>query len=177
MNYSDAVATLRVLLSADDEPVLDDQELAVVLRFGERTDLAGNSPLNLSSVAAYAAATDYVVGDVVQDGTTGRFWMALCSGTSGGVTFPNMAGDPLVSHTVEDGSVLWCDNGTAWRPTYDLHAAASQGWRVKSGKLVGKYDFSADGQTFSRRQMFVHCMEMAKAFGRKSPMTVTLVER
>ena len=177
MNYSEAVAALRVLLSADDEPVLDDEELAIILRSGERPDMAGNSPLNLLGVAAYTTSTDYTVGDVVVDGTTGRYWLALCSGTSAGVTFPDLAGDPLASHTIEDGSVLWCDNGTRWRPTYDMHAAASLGWRVKAGKLTAKYDFSTDGQTFSRRQWFVHCMELAQGYSRKSPLTVTLVDR
>lgn len=174
MNYSEAVSALRILLAADDEPVLDDVELAQMLKFGERCDMAGNSPLNLSSVLVYAIDEAYVVGDVVLDGDTGRYWMALCSGTSTGVTFPDMAGSQVVSHTVEDGAVLWCDNGTRWRPTYDLNSAASWGWRVKAGKVSSKYEFQADGQVYSRQQWFAHCMELSKSFARKAPTTVVL---
>jgi hypothetical protein len=176
VNYSEALAALRTLVSADDEPTLDDLEIAQVLKFGERCDLAGNSPLNLSTVSGYAEDTDYVVGDVVVDGDTGRYWLALCSGTSAAAVFPDLDAEPLTSVRVEDGSVLWVDNGTQWRPTYDLNVAASWGWRVKAGKVSAKYQFQTDGQVFSRQQWFAHCMELSKAFERKAPTTVTLVE-
>lgn len=66
---------------------------------------------------------------------------------------------------------------TDWTPTYDVYAAAALGWEIKAGKAAGDFRFAEDGQSFSREQVFEHCMQMAKTFrkGRsRATRTVTL---
>lgn len=54
-----------------------------------------------------------------------------------------------------------------WTPTYDLNAAAAEGWRWKAAKVAGKFDVSTDGQAVSRSQMVAHCQQMADQYRRK----------
>lgn len=60
----------------------------------------------------------------------------------------------------------------AWTPTYDLNRGAAEGWRRKAAKLAMRYDFSADGQTFSRSQAMAHCERMAEHYRRRIAATV-----
>lgn len=60
--------------------------------------------------------------------------------------------------------LVFGDDG--WTPTWDLRAAAAEGWRRKAGKVAGDYTFSTDGQSFSRSDMYAHCMEMSKQYRR-----------
>jgi hypothetical protein len=55
-----------------------------------------------------------------------------------------------------------------WEPTWDLDAAAAEGWRWKAAAIADRFGFSADGATFSRDQQWQHCMEMAGRFGARS---------
>ena len=55
---------------------------------------------------------------------------------------------------------------TDWVPTYDLNRAAVEGWRWKAAKLIGAYDFQADGASYSRSQMLAHCEKMAAQYAR-----------
>jgi hypothetical protein len=48
-----------------------------------------------------------------------------------------------------------------WTPTYDLHAAAADVWEEKAAAAVGKFDFSADGATYSRNQVYQACVKQA----------------
>lgn len=56
---------------------------------------------------------------------------------------------------------------SGWTPTYDLHRAAAEGWRWKAARLVGAYDFTADGATYQRSQMLAHCERMIAQYARK----------
>lgn len=183
MEYSEAVSALRMLVRSDEEPTLTDAELDELLSMSRRSDVGGNPPANTSTVPAHQTSTAYTAGDVVTD-AYGRYWVALTSGTTASsapsatsAAWPDFRGRPRTDHTVRDGGVLWADNGTKWRTTYDLHAAAAMGWRVKAAKVSPKYDFSADGQSYSRRQWFTSCMEMVSTFARKGPATVVVVDR
>lgn len=43
-----------------------------------------------------------------------------------------------------------------WTPTYDVrgcYAAIAEGWALKRGKAVGRFDFTTDGQMFRRSQV------------------------
>lgn len=44
--------------------------------------------------------------------------------------------------------------------SYDLNRAAAEVWRRKMGHYVSAYNFSTEGQSFSREAMFQHAREM-----------------
>ena len=53
---------------------------------------------------------------------------------------------------------------TGWTPTYDLPAAAADVWEEKAAAAVGNFDFNADGGSFSRSQVHLQCMQMARHY-------------
>lgn len=65
-----------------------------------------------------------------------------------------------------DGQGLAPSDAT-WTPTWDLNAAAAEGWRRKAGKAAGQFSFTADGQTFHRAEMYRHCLSMAEHYAKK----------
>jgi hypothetical protein len=55
-------------------------------------------------------------------------------------------------------------NGTmpasdAWTPTWDLNAAAAEGWGWKANTVAGDFTFSADGASYSKADVLAHCAE------------------
>jgi hypothetical protein len=48
---------------------------------------------------------------------------------------------------------------------WDLNSAAAEGWRLKAGKAANRFDFGSDVNSFSRDQVYKHCIEMAKHYG------------
>ncbi len=61
-----------------------------------------------------------------------------------------------------------------WTPTWDLNAAAAEGWRWKAGKVAGAYTFGDSGSTFNRSDMVKACMAMAKTYGSRGAGTIKL---
>lgn len=53
---------------------------------------------------------------------------------------------------------------SGWTGTYDLNAAAAEGWRWKAAKVAGDFTFATDGQSFNRSDMVKACLEMSKTF-------------
>lgn len=53
-----------------------------------------------------------------------------------------------------------------WTLTYDLNFGAAEGWRIKAGRAAHKFNFSEDGQTFQRAQIYAHCVAQADRYGR-----------
>lgn len=53
---------------------------------------------------------------------------------------------------------------TGWAGTYDLNAAAAEGWRWKAAKVAGDFTFASDGQQFNRADMAKACMDMARTY-------------
>lgn len=53
-----------------------------------------------------------------------------------------------------------------WTPTWDLNAAAAEGWRRKAGKVAGEFTFNADGGSFNRAEQYRACLDMAKSYSR-----------
>ena len=54
-----------------------------------------------------------------------------------------------------------------WTPTWDLNRGAAEGWRRKAAKLVMRFDFETDGQSFRRSQAVQHCERMAEQYRRR----------
>ena len=55
----------------------------------------------------------------------------------------------------------------AWTPTYDLNAAAAEGWRWKAAAVAGQFDFVTDSQRFNRSQVVEMCLEMSDRYRRR----------
>lgn len=77
-----------------------------------------------------------------------------------------------------DSAVIDADgryiNDDDWVPTFQIGRAVSRGWMLKASKIVGNYQFSDSGQTFSRQQIHEHCMAMVKEYQRLSSQSVSM---
>lgn len=56
----------------------------------------------------------------------------------------------------------------AWEPTWDLDAAAAEGWRRKAGIAASQFSFGEDGQRFERAQVYANCLSQAEQFARRA---------
>lgn len=69
------------------------------------------------------------------------------------------------------------DANPNWTPTYDLNAAAGDIWEEKASAVSHKYDFSADGGSFSASKQYDQYMKQARNFrSRRLPSTVAMVK-
>lgn len=58
-----------------------------------------------------------------------------------------------------------------WVPTYNLRAAARQGWILKMGKAAELQSTDLDGDRMSADQVFDHCERMVRRYsGTASPL-------
>lgn len=55
-----------------------------------------------------------------------------------------------------------------WEPTWNLDAAAAEGWRRKAALAVARFDFAEDGQSFHRAQIYSHCLTQAAQYARRA---------
>lgn len=55
----------------------------------------------------------------------------------------------------------------AWEPTFDLDAAAAEGWRWKAGQAAPRFGVSLDGDTLHRQQIYAHCLRQAEMYARR----------
>lgn len=55
-----------------------------------------------------------------------------------------------------------------WTPTWDLDAAAAEGWRRKAGLAAARFTFAEDSQRFDRAQIYAHCLSQAEQYARRS---------
>lgn len=61
---------------------------------------------------------------------------------------------------------------TDWVGTWDLNAAAAEGWRMKAGKVAGDFSFSADGSSYQKADVLAHCLEMEAKYASMSHGTL-----
>lgn len=117
--------------------------------------------------ASHAYSANAVIVPLARNG---YLYQVTAAGTSGATepTWP-MAG------TVTDGGVTWTVYGLSWVPTYDLNAAAAEGWRWKAAAAACRFDFSVARNQFQREQVHTHCLAMAKAYARKSAYTISIL--
>ena len=55
-----------------------------------------------------------------------------------------------------------------WEPTYNMNAAAAEGWRVKAGKVSDQFRVQGDSQMFAREQVHRHCKAMADIYEKRA---------
>ena len=64
-----------------------------------------------------------------------------------------------------------------WTPTYDLNGAAADVWEEKAALVIGKFDFSANGGSYSQSQQYDQYMKQVRFYrSRRMPSTVMLVK-
>ena len=61
---------------------------------------------------------------------------------------------------------------SSWEPTYDFNAAAAEGWRWKAAKVSDRFSFSSDAGSFSRDQVYAHCLQMASHYSSRVVRTL-----
>lgn len=61
-----------------------------------------------------------------------------------------------------------------WQPTYDLKAAAAEGWRWKAGKASELVSADLDGERMSSNQVFEHCERMVQHYSRKGAVSFSV---
>lgn len=66
---------------------------------------------------------------------------------------------------------------TGWTPTWDLNAAAAEGWRWKAARVAGDFTFSADGASYSKADVLAHCLDMEQTYLAKCSGTSLVVGR
>lgn len=170
MNAASAAARLARFVAAEEDPVLSSAALADLLTLAQRPDENGNLPTNVASAPVWVTATTYAPGDVVQPSPAdGRWWRCAIGGTSASTqpTWPDNEGDLRTGDLVVDGTVTWEDAGAAWAGTYDLAAAAAEGWEQKASLAAPRFQFTTDGQMFFRQQIHAHCKAQARAYRAK----------
>jgi hypothetical protein len=102
-------------------------------------------------------------------------WLRIREDTSASAP-PSLTDDEvesLVSFARRSDRYGLAPSDDGWTPTYNLNAAIARGWRIKAGKVAGKFDFSTDGQAFSRSQQHQMCLEMADRYARKANGTIS----
>lgn len=61
-----------------------------------------------------------------------------------------------------------------WEPTYDLNAAAAQGWLIKAGKASATLEVDPPGSGIYTSQVFENCRRMARIYEAKRTSSVRL---
>jgi hypothetical protein len=156
MDEATATTRLQSMTAWDSEPALTSDQITALVAFARRAD---DTFRWVDDDASWAASTAYALADRRAPLTrNGHVYQVSTAGTSGSSepTWPTSAGA-----TVVDGTVTWTEAGGSWAPTYDLNAAAAEGWRWKAAKVAGEFDFGTDQQTFDRTGKHDQCMAMA----------------
>lgn len=76
--------------------------------------------------------------------------------------------DALLDNVATTDSNGVAPGGTGYVPTWDLNAAASEGWRMKAGMVAGDFNFSADNASYSKADVLAHCLEMQTRYANLS---------
>lgn len=92
---------------------------------------------------------------------------------------PTLSGDELQG-LLDDYAVIDSEGidptDEDWIPTYNLRAAARQGWVLKMGKAADLISTDLDGDRMSADQIFEHCERMVRKYsGTASPVIGTTV--
>lgn len=91
----------------------------------------------------------------------------LVAATSRPVLDPGPLGRLLDRHAMADPEGRG-PLAEGWTGTWDLNAAAAEGWRLKAGMVAGDFNFSADGASYSKADVLAHCLEMETKYASRS---------
>lgn len=145
MIEADARTRLEQMVSATSAPVLVSGEIDTLMEIAR------------GGLLRWRAGAEYGVGAIVvpTSGTLDHQYLVTAGGLAGSVepAWPLVDGE-----TVTQGVVTYQEYGSPER--WDLYGAAAEGWLLKAGKAAGRFDFSADGQTYDRSQVHAQAMKM-----------------
>lgn len=170
MTEAEARELLESMVAWDSAPSLTSAEVTLLLRAARRADSDGIEPTHYDEWATSAA---YAVGDkVVPTVRNGHVYEVTVTDGTSGTSEPNW---PRTSGaTVTADGVTYAEAGTEWTGTYNLNAAAAEGWRWKAGKVAGDFTFASDGQSFNRADMVKACQMMAQTYRNRIAGSVPL---
>lgn len=105
----------------------------------------------------------------------GRVYVSSPSGTAPYLSGATLADDlnlwPVpgrwpgdAANAVQDGDVLWVDDGPAPSSLWDLRAAAYEAWTMKAGKVAGSVNSQAGSLKKDCSDALGHCLAMARRF-------------
>lgn len=69
----------------------------------------------------------------------------------------------LDQYSLEDADGL-APSDVGWIPTYNLRAAAKEGWTWKMGRCADLVSTDLDGDRMSSNQLFDHCQTMVRKY-------------
>jgi hypothetical protein len=101
------------------------------------------------------------------DAATARVRLAAMTAWDSEPTLSSPELDMLVELAQRADSDGLAPSDADWTPTYDLNAAAREGWLWKAARAASKFDVTTDGQSVSRSQMKDHCDEMAEMYRKR----------
>lgn len=162
MDEATATTRLQAMTAWDSEPTLTSGQVTTLVATARRAD---SSRRWYADDTSWAATTAYTLATRRAPLTrNGHLYEVSTAGTSGA---SEPAWPTTSAGTVIDGTVHWTEVGGSWTPTYDLNAAAAEGWRWKAAKVAGEFDFNTDQQDFSRSQKHAACLAMAEHYQKR----------
>lgn len=170
MTEAEARERIEAMTAWDAAPALTSAQVTLLVRAARRTDADGITPTGYDE---WQASTVYAVGDRVYPSVrTGLVYEVTGAGTSGAAepSWPSVVGGTVTADGVTYEAVT-----DTWTGTYDLNAAAAEGWRWKAAVAAGKFSFSSDGQSFNRAEISRAAREMATMYRNRVAGSVPLV--
>ena len=76
--------------------------------------------------------------------------------------------DDILTHARRPDADDYDYEDAEWTPTWDLDAAAAEGWRRKAGIAASRFNFAEDSQRFDRAQVYAHCLQQAEFYARRA---------
>lgn len=67
-------------------------------------------------------------------------------------------------------------NDVDWVGSWDLNAAAAEGWSLKAGKVAGDFNFSADGASYNKADVLANCLAMRDKYASLSSSVLSTGE-
>jgi hypothetical protein len=194
LTYQESKDRLASMVAFGEEPTLVDSDLEDLMRLARVTDRYGTAP---DAFQVWKPTTDYALTDPVvptSRGDTGPqswssilylpppipytasiVWVVTVAGQSG-ATEPDWPKVPVMqSTTIVDGGVTWKANlFTPWFGAWNLNHAAAEGWRRKAAKASCGYQFTDQGKSMNRNQIFEQCLKMSKVYAGKAVMDLPM---
>lgn len=76
--------------------------------------------------------------------------------------------DDILAHARRPDADDYTYADDEWTPTWDLDAAAAEGWRRKAGLAASRFNFAEDSQRFDRAQVYANCLQQAEQYARRA---------
>lgn len=165
---AEARTRLERMVASSTPPTLSPDEINDLMALARRPGPSGIDP---DTETEWVAGMALAVGDyVVPPDRSGVRYLITVSGGTAGATEPSWPASGA-SVTI-DGVTYEGTDEEVWTPTYDLYAAAAEGWRWKAGKIANAFDFSTDQQSFDKSNIFDHCQKMAAFYDARAGTSI-----